>query len=153
MALTTDDSIPRYRILNYPGFFGPDDTLYTTDTEIAYTGVPNEQMEPLNDAAKEKMTAYLHGLDQAHRAKMQAWGRDPNSPRPRELGDMIEQEMKDRPRVFPTGGENIPQMGNLAKPGQRTKENAKEVVSAKPFVQPKIKPVPMVGNMNQSDAS
>lgn len=144
--MSTANEVPQYRILNYPGFYGPDDTLYGPDTVIGFTGVPNEHMEPLNDAAKEKMTAYLNGLDQAHRAKMAAWGRDPNSPRPRDLSDIIDENRPQREVVFPAGGENIPQMGNLAK---GKKADAAQVVSAKPFVQPKQKPVAIVDAMKE----
>lgn len=58
-----DNSTPMYRVLATAGFFGPDDTLYEEGAEIRYDGVPNEELEPLNEPARVKLTAYLEMLD------------------------------------------------------------------------------------------
>jgi hypothetical protein len=51
---------PRYR-LTAP-FFGPDLQLYDEGFEIEFDGVPNEQMQPLNDAARAKYEAFIRGM-------------------------------------------------------------------------------------------
>jgi hypothetical protein len=59
---------PKYKILSPSGFFGPDDHLYIEDEKgnpavIFYDGEPNEDMEPLNEAAEDRMRTYLDKLD------------------------------------------------------------------------------------------
>lgn len=57
------DERAAYRILSIYGFFGPDDNLYEEGETIYFDGEPNEEMEPLNQAGKIKMTEYLDRLD------------------------------------------------------------------------------------------
>jgi len=57
---------PVYRI-GEGNFFGPDDHLYTEGNVVAWDDEPNEEMEPLNDLARDKMIAYLAKLDAAGR--------------------------------------------------------------------------------------
>lgn len=125
------DDKPRYRILNSPGFFAEDDTLYPPGTEIVYLGTPNEHMEPLNDAAREAVDKHTAYLDQCYAEKMHANGRAVGV-RPRELGDQIaeasaEAREKRERKVYPTAGQPIPPMGNMSK----RKGPAKNIVSAK----------------------
>jgi hypothetical protein len=145
--------LPRYRILNYPGFFAENDTLYPPDTEIVYTGVPNEQMLPLNDAAKKAMDAYLDGLEQHHRKSMADRGLSPDIRRPRDLSDALEVEAaaQKKARVYAAAEGEVPQMPNLARGAQ--KAGADKIVEAKPMKIERTKPVPILGAMNQSDAS
>ena len=49
---------PAYRVLNPAGFYA-DDYLWKENEELYFDGVPNEELEPLNDKAKEKLTIYL----------------------------------------------------------------------------------------------
>lgn len=145
------EELPKYRILNYPGFFAENDTLYPADTEIIYDGVPNEQMLPLNDAAKKKMDAYLDGLEQAHRANMIERGMNPNIRRPRDMAETldIEAQITKKVRVYNAAEGEIPQMGNLNK--NKKTEAVIEALPAAP--RGKQKPVPILSAMNQSDAS
>jgi hypothetical protein len=62
-----DNTRPTYRVLALAGFFGPDDTLYSEGAEIYFDGEPNEELEPLNALAEEKMQAYLQKLDDSAR--------------------------------------------------------------------------------------
>ena len=75
---------PAYRILSVAGFFGPDDVLHKEGEEIYYDGEPNEEMEPLNDAAKERMEQYLNRLDDLAREVAEKTGKM-FSARPRNL--------------------------------------------------------------------
>lgn len=58
-----DPDRPAWRVLNPSGFFGPNDHLYAEGEEIYFDGEPNEEFEPLNEAAKVKLVAYLERLD------------------------------------------------------------------------------------------
>lgn len=143
--------LPRYRILNYPGFFGPDDTLYPPDTEILFDGVPNEEMLPLNDAAKQRMIAYVKGLNDAHRSNMTERGLSPDIKRPTGLGEAIdvEAQVTKKIQIANASAGAVPQMGNLNK-----NKKTDAVIEAVPASQrQKAKPVPILSAMNQSDAS
>lgn len=58
-----DPDRPAWRVLNPSGFFGPNDHLYLEGEEIYFDGEPNEELEPLNEAAKVKLVSYLERLD------------------------------------------------------------------------------------------
>lgn len=79
-----DAERPAYRILATSGFFGPDHTLYEEGSEIYFDGEPSEEMEPLNDAARRKMVAYLEKLEELGRQAAEKAGR-PFAGRPRSL--------------------------------------------------------------------
>lgn len=65
--MSIDNTRPAYRILSPNGFYGPDDHLYVDGDEIYYDGEPNEEMEPLNDAANKRMASFIDKLDAAAR--------------------------------------------------------------------------------------
>lgn len=65
--MSIDNTRPAFRILSASGFYGPDDHLYIEGDEIYFDGEPNEEMEPLNEAGRQKMTTYLDKLDSAAR--------------------------------------------------------------------------------------
>ena len=95
---------PRYKLLKP---FYVNDQYIAEDTEIEWTGVPNEQMEPLNDQAIERMTAYLLTLE---------GGRTPR------VEDLMYQTMLKRPReaaeiTIPKAVQDVPQMGNMRPSG------------------------------------
>lgn len=69
------EELPVYRVLNEKGFFGDDDTLYQTGAEIVYTGTPNNEFEPLNDAARARMEEFLINQEAHARANAIANGR------------------------------------------------------------------------------
>lgn len=85
---TLNNERPAYRILAVHGFFGPDDHLYELDEEIFYDDEPNEEMEPLNEAARQKLGAYLNKLDSLSKAAAEKLGR-PHISRPRTLDGAI----------------------------------------------------------------
>lgn len=70
-----DNTRPAYRILAIHGFFGPDDHLYNEGEEIYFDGQPNEEMEPLNQAAHVKMINYIENLDHLGREAAAKAGR------------------------------------------------------------------------------
>lgn len=83
-----------YRVLDPNGFFGPDDTLYLVDedgepAEIYFDGMPNEQLEPLNELARQRMNAYLEDLDNKAKFAAEKLGR-PFVGRPRNLDGALE---------------------------------------------------------------
>jgi hypothetical protein len=144
-----DDSTPKYEILNGAGFYAENDTLYPQGTVIYYTGVPNEQMLPLNDPAKKAMDAYLDGLEQHHRRNLEERGLNPNTKRPRDLADALEVEKAadKKARVYAAEGGKVPQMGNL--PGAEKKPDVViQAAPAKPAE--RAKPIPILGAMNQT---
>lgn len=63
LAYTPKSDTPMWRVLATAGFFGPDHTLYDEGMEIEYDGEPNEELEPLNQAAHDKLVVYLEKLD------------------------------------------------------------------------------------------
>ena len=80
---------PKYKILSPNGFFGPDDHLYIEDEKgnpaiIYYDGEPNEEMEPLNEAAEENMRVYLDKLDKLAEEAAKKFNR-PFTGRPRTI--------------------------------------------------------------------
>lgn len=58
-----DNTRPAYRILSPNGFFGPDDHLWAEGEKLYFDGEPNEEMEPLNELAHQKLTEALEKLD------------------------------------------------------------------------------------------
>lgn len=55
--------IPVYKILDEHGFYGSDDRLYLAGEIITLEDEPNEDMEPMNALARERLQAYLDKLD------------------------------------------------------------------------------------------
>lgn len=85
----TDNTRPVYRVLNPNGFFGPNDHLFKEDEEIVYDGTPNEELEPLNEAAKQKMVAFIENLDSEARKTAEKLGR-PFVERPRGIDGALD---------------------------------------------------------------
>jgi len=84
-----DNNRPAYRILAVEGFFGPDDHLYRAGECIYFDDEPNEEMEPLNGLAKEKLNGHLEKLDDLARE----WAAKTNRPfvgRPRSFDGALE---------------------------------------------------------------
>ena len=59
-----DNTRPAYRVLDPNGFYSDNDTLYQEGDEIYFEGEPNDQLEPLNQIAKDKLNNYLDKLDE-----------------------------------------------------------------------------------------
>lgn len=91
---------PRYRLIQ-PLYAG--DQYIAEGTEIEFNGTPNEQMECLNKAAEDKMTAYLKTLE---------GGKTPR------VEDVFYLAMRNRPKedgtvTLPHAVADVPQMGHL----------------------------------------
>lgn len=86
---------PVYRILNEQGFFGPDDTLHAEGEIIVLYDTPNEDMEPLNDLAREKLGEYLDTLEESARVVAEKNGRH-FAGRPRSKQEMIDNAVMDK---------------------------------------------------------
>lgn len=88
-----DNSRAAYRILDPNGFYSDDDTLYIVSPdgdypEVYFDGIPNEQMEPLNDLARQRLSAYLENLDKLAKDAADKQGRTFQG-RPRTLDGAI----------------------------------------------------------------
>lgn len=84
-----DNSRAAYRVLDPAGFFSDTDSLYAEGEEIYFDGEPNDQLEPLNQIAKDKLVAYLNRLDDQAREAAAKLGRH-YSGRPRTLDGGLE---------------------------------------------------------------
>lgn len=82
--INKNSDVPVWRVLATAGFFGPDHTLYDEGSEIEFEGEPNEELEPLNQAAHDKLVIYLEKLDALGRSAAEKAGR-PWVGRPRHL--------------------------------------------------------------------
>lgn len=84
MVTVISNEKPAYRILSVYGFFGPDDHLYGEGDMIYFEGEPNEEMEPLNEPARNRLTSYFTKLDTLARQAADKLGR-PFIERPKTL--------------------------------------------------------------------
>jgi hypothetical protein len=89
-----DNTRAAYRVLDPSGFYSDNDTLYLADefgnpAEIYFDGIPNEQLEPLNELARQRLTAYLDLQDALGRAAAEKLNR-PFVGRPRNLDGAVE---------------------------------------------------------------
>lgn len=84
-----DNTRAAYRVLDPAGFFSDNDSLYPEGEEIYFDGEPNEQLEPLNQVAKDRLIAYLNKLDTQAREAAAKLGR-PYQGRPRTLDGALE---------------------------------------------------------------
>lgn len=108
MLIPTDRAA--YRILAVEGFFGPDDHLYREGDCIVFDGTPNEEMEPLNDIAKERLRLYSDMLDEEAKKAAEKAGRR-FAARPRSRDGLIATASADARAVqLISGGPGIPLM-------------------------------------------
>ena len=89
-----DNTRAAYRVLSPSGFYSDNDVLYQVDqngepAEIYFDGEPNEELEPLNDLARDRMTKFLDKLDNLGREAAAKLGR-PFVGRPRNLDGALE---------------------------------------------------------------
>lgn len=118
---------PAYRILAEKGFFGPDCTLYEEGECLAYDDEPNEEMEPLNDLAREKMAALFNKLDDAARAVAAKNGRA-FIERPKTLEGAVALATMDAKRVqLKEGDGGVPLMGSKVGRDRAKRLTAEEV--------------------------
>lgn len=90
-------SVPLFRVLNEQGWFGPDDTLHPRGSVIAWDGGLNEHLEPLNQAAEDRMREYLDHLDRMGELKAELEGRT-FIRRAGDLGEVAAEAMANRPK-------------------------------------------------------
>jgi hypothetical protein len=72
---------PRYRLITAHFI---DDDLIDEGEVIEYNGTPTENMEPLNEAARDRLIAYIGNLEDGKRTP--------------DLGDIVLRQMANRPR-------------------------------------------------------
>lgn len=60
--LVVTNDRPAYRVLDERGLFA-DDTLWPAGSVIYFDDEPNEELEPLNEKARDVMRAYIQKLD------------------------------------------------------------------------------------------
>ncbi len=129
------DDTPIYELLK--DWYAEDDTLHPEGEHVAYTGTPNEFMEPLNEPARLKMREYIDFLDECGRKAAEKFGRQYNG-RITDLGDQIATAMGDARAVaqhMPTAmpkKRDIPQRPDLATPAQRRVKPSK-LLASKPL--------------------
>lgn len=70
-----NNETPVWRVLATAGFFDTNDTLYEEGSEIEYTGEPNLELEPLNEAARQKLIEFIEKLDVLGRQAAEKAGR------------------------------------------------------------------------------
>lgn len=91
--MNIDNTRAAYRVLDPNGFY-VDDALYSLDENgepmcIYFDGVPNEQLEPLNELAHDRLNSYLEHLDSLAKTAAEKMGR-PFVGRPRNLDGALE---------------------------------------------------------------
>lgn len=127
MSSYDDTNTPRYRLLA-PCYL-EDDTLHEEGEEIYYLGTPNEEMEPMNDLARDRSRAYLEGLDDHARA-VAASRNLPFLGRSAMMDQAFEHAHRTAaqkgPTVLPASREDVPLRGDLATPAQRAKREMRE---------------------------
>lgn len=115
-----------WRILDERGFFC-DDTLWPAGSVLYYDDEPNDQMEPLNDMARNAMRVYLTKLDELARQVAEKNGKNFVS-RIRNIEEAINDLREDKMKVqLVQGGEGTPIMGAKRKVARAQKVGAPEV--------------------------
>lgn len=120
--MAISDTIPTYRQLNAKGFFCPAGYLIEEGEAFEFDGTPNEDMEPLNEAARKKLHAYLKVLDAEALKVAEKFGRQFIT-RTKRLDEMVFEASADARRLeLRKGDGGIPLMsathrnaGNLRK--------------------------------------
>lgn len=87
--MSIDTTRAAYRVLDPSGFYSDNDTLYAEGDEIYFEGEPNDQLEPLNEVAKNRLNTYLEKLDTQARESAIKLGR-PYTGRARNLDGAVE---------------------------------------------------------------
>ncbi len=119
-----ESAAPRYELLK-PLY--ADDVLWGEGEIIEYDGTPNEAMVPLNQAAEDRMRAFLDSLPGG---------------RTRPIEEIVADAMRNRPqfaagpqaapgsqRPMPTKETAVPQMSNVQEPGARQRGRPQKAVN------------------------
>ena len=96
--MAISETVPTYRQLNPKGFFCPAGYLIDENEAFEFDGTPNEDMEPLNEPARQKLLAYLKHLDQEAMKVAQKFGRS-FQVRARSLDQMVFEASSDARRL------------------------------------------------------
>lgn len=109
--MSISEIVPTYRQLNAKGFFTPDADLIAEGEAFEWDGVPNEDMEPLNEPARKKLVAYLTVLDAEAKKAAEKFGRTFIS-RTKNLDEMVFEASADARRLeLRKGDGGVPLMG------------------------------------------
>lgn len=109
--MAISETIPTYRQLNAKGFFCPEGYLIDEGEAFEFDGVPNEDMEPLNEPARKKLLAQLQMLDVEARKVAEKFGRQFIT-RTKNLDEMVFEASADARRLeLRKGDGGIPLMG------------------------------------------
>lgn len=140
--------------------FLDDDTIHREGEQIIYPGVPNEQMVPLNDLARERMRAYLQELDEGARLKAEMMGRRFTG-RPTDWQDQVAQTRADaealKKREMPIVPSEAPSLTGvagktLAQRQAHARASGVQAVgsSAKPSGRPEAQPIHRDSGLTQA---
>lgn len=109
--MSISSTVPTYRQLDPKGFFCPEGYLINEGEAFEFDGVPNEQMEALNEPARKKLMSFYKKLDDAAREVAEKNGRLFTG-RSRDLDLQIAEATADARRVeLRKGDGGIPLMG------------------------------------------
>lgn len=109
--MAVSETIPTYRQLNPKGFFCPEGYIIEENEAFEWDGIPNEDMEPLNEPARKKLISYLKGLDEEAKKVAAKYGR-PFMGRLKNLDEMVFEASSDVRRLeLRKGDGGIPLMG------------------------------------------
>ena len=102
-----------YRILT--NFYGPNDHMYQEGDIVLFDGEPNDDMEPMNSAAKKVMDAFFKKQEDCARKMAEKAGREYTG-RPRSLDEAVTLASMDARRVQLVQGDGgVPLMGGKKK--------------------------------------
>lgn len=118
--LVINNERPAYRVLAERGFFA-DDVLWTAGKIIYFDDEPNEELEPLNEKARDAMMALLTKLDE-YAAEVAARNGKKFVSRIKSMEEAMNQLREDSRRVSLVAGDGgVPLMGAKRK-GRRAME-------------------------------
>lgn len=109
--MAISETIPTYRQLNAKGFFCPEGYLIEEGEAFEFDGIPNEDMEPMNEPARKKLFTQLKFLDVEAKKAAEKNGRQFIS-RTKNLDEMVFEASADARRLeLRKGDGGIPLMG------------------------------------------
>lgn len=134
--MAISETIPTYRQLDANGFFCPDGYLILENEAFEWDEEPNEQMEALNEPARQKLLALYKKLDAGAEAKARKEGRVFTG-RARDLDVLVAEATADARRVeLRPGDGGIPLMSAKLKSDAHVKkvtlEEAQPVIRRSP---------------------
>ena len=119
---------PAYRILSEQGWFGPNDHLYKMGDMVYYDGVPNEDMEALNEPAHAAQREFFARCDAGAQESARVLGRAYRG-RVRLQDRLRQATMESRQVQLVRGGEGVPIMNGTNESRLATVEDIGEKVT------------------------